>query len=71
MSFAPGLGERLPAAVPVHLFHGLADETVPPAHLDPYARAIPQARVHRPAGCGHQFAQALDEVAAAIRSLAT
>lgn len=41
------LGGRLPQGVPVHLFHGLADETVPPAHTDLYAHAIPQAHVHR------------------------
>ena len=50
------LGARLPPGVPVHLFHGLDDDTAPPAHADLYARAIPQAqrapasRARSPAG---------------------
>jgi predicted alpha/beta hydrolase family esterase len=44
---ADDLGTRLPHAVPVHVFHGLADQTAPPAHADLYARVIPQAQVHR------------------------
>ena len=44
----PGdLGAKLPQGVPVHVLEGLADETTPPAHADLYARAIPQAQVHR------------------------
>lgn len=61
------LGARLPAGVPVHVFHGLADETAPPAHADLYARAIPQARVHRLPGRDHQLGDDLREVAEAIR----
>ena len=41
------LGARLPAGVPVHVFHGLDDDEVPPAHADLYARAVPEAQVHR------------------------
>jgi pimeloyl-ACP methyl ester carboxylesterase len=51
------------------LFHGLADETAPPSHADLYARAFPQARVHRLAGRDHQLNTDLAEVAVAIRSL--
>src|SRR5262245_40672747 len=40
------LGALLPAGVPVHVFHGLDDDTVPPSHADLYGRAIPQAQVH-------------------------
>lgn len=63
------LGARLPAGVPVHLFHGLTDEIAPPAHADLYERAIPQARVHRLPGRDHQLDDDMSEVAAAIRSL--
>jgi pimeloyl-ACP methyl ester carboxylesterase len=63
----PGdLGARLPQDVPVHVFHGLDDHTAPPSHADLYARAIPQARVHRLAGRDHQLNNDVSEVARAI-----
>jgi pimeloyl-ACP methyl ester carboxylesterase len=62
------LGARLPRDVPVHLFHGLDDDTAPPEHADLYARAIPQAQVHRLPGRDHQLGNDLAEVASAIRS---
>jgi pimeloyl-ACP methyl ester carboxylesterase len=60
------LGARLPAGVPVHVFHGLDDETAPPLHADLYARAIPQAQVHRLPGRDHQLNDDLREVATTI-----
>jgi predicted alpha/beta hydrolase family esterase len=65
------LGARLPSGVPIFLYHGLEDETAPPAHVELYARAVPQARVHRLADRDHQLNNDLREVAAAIRSLET
>ena len=65
------LGARLPEGVPVFLYHGLADDTAPPSHLELYARAIPHARVHRLPGRDHQLNDDLSEVAAAIQSLPT
>ncbi|MGY6021742.1 alpha/beta fold hydrolase [Streptomyces spinosirectus] len=63
----PGdLGARLPHGAPVHVFHGLEDETAPPAHADLYARAIPQAQVHRLPGRDHQLNNDLSEVAKTI-----
>lgn len=65
------LGAGLPAGVPVHLFHGLDDESVPPGHLDLYARAIPQAQVHRLPRRDHQLGGDLSEVARSVaRSVA-
>jgi pimeloyl-ACP methyl ester carboxylesterase len=61
------LGTRLPLGVRVHVFHGLDDETAPPSHADLYARAIPQAQVHRLPGRDHQLNNDLSEVARAIR----
>jgi predicted alpha/beta hydrolase family esterase len=58
-------GKRLPDA-PVFLFHGTEDETVPIAHLDLYARAIPHAVVRRLEGRDHQLNNSLSEVAADI-----
>jgi pimeloyl-ACP methyl ester carboxylesterase len=65
----PDLGARLPEGVPVHLFHGLEDDVAPPAHSELYARAVPQAHVHRLPGRDHQLNNDLKEVAAAISSL--
>ena len=63
------LGARLPKRVPVHLYHGQDDEIVPPSHVELYARAVPQARVHRLPDRDHQLNNDLREVAAAIKSL--
>jgi predicted alpha/beta hydrolase family esterase len=60
------LGARLPQGIPVHVFHGLADETVPPAHADLYGRVVPQADVHRLPGRDHQLGNDLSEVAESI-----
>ena len=61
------LGARLPPGALVHVFHGLRDETAPPSHADLYARAIPQAQVHKLRGRDHQLNNDLSEVAEAIR----
>jgi pimeloyl-ACP methyl ester carboxylesterase len=63
------LGALLLAGVPVHVFHGLEDDEVPPAHADLYARAIPQARLHWLPGRDHQLCNDLGEVATLIRTL--
>ena len=64
------LGRRLPRGVPVHVFHGTKDETVPPAHAGLYARAIPQARIHRLPGRDHQLGNDMRDVADVIKALA-
>ncbi|MEU8008658.1 alpha/beta fold hydrolase [Micromonospora parva] len=63
----PDLGVRLPRGVPVHVFHGRRDDTVPPSHADRYAAVIPQARLHRLPERDHQLNDDLREVAAVIR----
>ena len=60
------LGTRLPHGVPVHVFQGLEDEIALPSHADLYARAIPQAQVHRLPGRDHQLNAELHEVAQTI-----
>ncbi|MFI7282648.1 alpha/beta fold hydrolase [Micromonospora chersina] len=62
------LGARLPQGVPVHVFHGLQDETAPPSHADLYARAVPQAQLHLLPGRDHQLNNDLSEVAKTIAS---
>jgi predicted alpha/beta hydrolase family esterase len=63
------LGERLPDASPVTLYHGTDDKTVPAAHVQLYAHAIPRATVRVLAGRDHQLNNDLGEVARDIRSL--
>ena len=65
--FSGDLGDRLPPGVPVHVFHGAEDETVPAAHADLYADAITRARVHVLPGRDHQLSGDLSEVAQVIR----
>ncbi len=65
----PDIGARLPKGVPIHIFQGMADDVVPPAHVDLYAQAVPQAHIHRLPGRDHQLNQDLQEVAEEIRSL--
>ena len=55
----------------MHFYHGLKDEVAPPSHIELYARAVPQARVHRLPGRDHQLNNDLREVAAVILSLET
>jgi predicted alpha/beta hydrolase family esterase len=64
-----GLGARLPRGLPIHLYHGTADETAPVAHADLMAAAIPGAIVHRLPGRDHQLDNDLTAVAADIRAL--
>ena len=61
------LGMRLPCGMPVYVFHGMADRTVPPSHADLYARAIHQACVHRLSGRDHQLNQDLSDIANSIQ----
>jgi pimeloyl-ACP methyl ester carboxylesterase len=65
---ASDLGLRLPSGVPVHVFHGLRDETAPPSHASLYARAIPQAQVRQLPGRDHQLNNDLSEVAEVVRT---
>jgi len=62
------LGDKLPREVPVHVFHGLRDETAPPSHVELYARVIPHAHVHRLPGRDHQLNEDLREVAEIIEA---
>jgi len=63
------IGADLPEDMPVYLYHGSKDEIAPFAHVDLYAKAIPQAVVRRLKGRNHQLDDDLSEVARDIRSL--
>jgi len=67
--FPADLGARLPQGVPVHVFHGSADETAPPSHAGLYAAAVPQAQLHLLPGRDHQLDDDLREVARVIEAL--
>lgn len=59
----------LPAAMPVLLYHGTDDTTVPPRHLQRYARALPRAALHVLPGRDHQLDNDLAIVAADLLPL--
>lgn len=71
LRFPDDLGARLPEGVPIHLFHGVEDEIVPPSHAELFGRAAPQAHIHRLPGRDHQLNDDMSEVAAAILALWT
>jgi len=56
--------------LPLQLYFGLDDTTVPPAHADLYAALFPDATIHRLPSCGHQFDGCMDRVAADVRARA-
>ena len=63
------LGTRLPARVPIHLYYGSKDDTVPFEHAGLYERAMPSAVIRRLASRDHQLNNDLSEVAADVRRL--
>ena len=65
----PDLAARMPKDVPIFLYHGLDDDTVPLAHVGLYARVLPAAHVRRLADRDHQLNNNLSEVASDIRQL--
>ena len=65
----PDLADRLPRDVPIFIYHGRDDDTVPFAHVDLYARLVPRAQVRRLAGRDHQLNDRLSEIAIDIRRL--
>ncbi|MGV3492060.1 MAG: alpha/beta hydrolase [Devosia sp.] len=61
--------QSFPQGAPVFLYHGTTDETVPPAHLDAFAKALPHAKTRKLPGRDHQLNDDLTEVAHDIASL--
>jgi predicted alpha/beta hydrolase family esterase len=62
-------GERLPAELPVFLYHGTKDTIVPFTHMALYAKTMPHAAVRALANRDHQLDDDLADVAEDIRSL--
>jgi hypothetical protein len=63
------LGKRLPAKMPVYLYHGTEDGTAPLEHAGLYERAIPQAVARRLTGRDHQLNNDLSEIVTDIYRL--
>jgi predicted alpha/beta hydrolase family esterase len=63
------LGRRLPARVPIYLYFGSKDDTVPLEHAALYESAIPSAVIRRLASRDHQLNNDLSEVAADVHAL--
>ena len=66
----PHLGDDLSDGVPVYLYHGDADDEVPPQHMKLYLGVVPKAVATKLKGRDHQLGNDLKEVASDIRSLA-
>lgn len=61
--------DAVPGGVPVFLYQGTSDQTVPFHHVELYARAIPQAAVRALHGRDHQLDNDLAVVASDILDL--
>ncbi|WMT92679.1 alpha/beta hydrolase [Pelagibacterium sp. H642] len=61
------LADELRADVPVLLYHGTADEEVPPRHMELYTRAITHASARLLADRDHQLNNDLSHIAQDIR----
>jgi predicted alpha/beta hydrolase family esterase len=61
---------QFPSDVPLFLYRGDDDTTIPARHVDLYAKALPQAVIRRVSGRDHQFNNDLSEVARDIASVA-
>jgi predicted alpha/beta hydrolase family esterase len=63
------LATLLPPEVPLYLYHGRDDETVPVSHVGMFEKAIPHATVRRFDGRNHQLNDDLTELAHDIKRL--
>ena len=61
------LANGLPSDLPVFLYRGTADDTVPSEHIALYARAIPHAKTRALADRNHQLNDDLSDIARDIR----
>lgn len=60
---------KLPASVPIYLYHDRDDEVVPFSHLAIFADKLPKAIIRQFDSGGHQFNNDLSAMAADIKSL--
>lgn len=69
LQLPPHPARHLPRDLPIRLYHGTKDDTVPFAHLDLYRKAIPQAAITALPNGEHQFNDDLADVARDILRL--
>lgn len=69
VKLSPGAAQHFPRDTPIFLYHGDADETVPIAHLDMYAKALPLAKTKRLFARDHQLNEDLSEIARDMESI--
>jgi uncharacterized protein len=69
VSLSADAADHYPRDVPLFLYQGEDDETVPLEHAAMFAKALPQARVRRLPGRDHQLNDDMKEVARDIASL--
>lgn len=63
------VGAEIPQGVPLYLYFGARDQTVPLAHARLFEKVLPRARVRRLPGRDHQLDDDLSAVARDIRRL--
>jgi predicted alpha/beta hydrolase family esterase len=63
------LAVQLPRGLPLHLYHGGDDDTVPLSHVELFEKALPHATIRRLPGRNHQLNDNLSEVAQDIARL--
>lgn len=66
---ADDFGKRLPANLPVYIYHSVDDEAVPVEHLHRYSAELPQATARVVDHCGHLFGTPIPELIADIEQL--
>lgn len=65
----PDASASIPKNMPLYLYHGRSDESVPFDHMKMYAKALPQAILRPLDNRDHQVNEDLSEVARDIRAL--
>lgn len=69
MQLPDRLSDRLPSSLPVRIYHGTRDDTVPISHMALLANALPRAAATSVPDADHQFNDDLSAVAADIRGV--
>jgi hypothetical protein len=67
--FDHAVGRQALDGLALHLYFGLADETVPPSHAELYRQVFPDAVFRSLPRCDHQFSGQMSTVARDLRAL--
>ena len=69
VTLSADVAEHYPRNMPLFVYHGEDDETVPLEHAAMYEKVLPQAQVRRLSGRDHQLNEDMKEVARDIAAL--